>query len=260
MVLETCSAKPRERSNAALMHRPDLRPLHDLLESRPRRDVVLALKHPYLASWLSYLARRHRVHLPDPGDVSPTLEQVPRLRGGAGLAELSTGAMVLTGPQGAFARVDPGDMRLLGSGEWFLLWQAGSRGWAVPLGISNPNGLEALDGRPYFWIGGPPTALDVLAGGPGELVLSADFRPGPIAGGGSRRSFVVRTSAGHEQRLATEGGELSARVPLPAGRTRITLEALDAPAPPGPGQADLRPMVLGVHGLSLAFVPNPTGR
>src|SRR5437762_9166697 len=53
--------------------------------------------------------------------------------------------------------------------------------------------------------------------------------------------------------VETAAGEHRLAVPLPAGRTTVYLQALDAPAPPAPGQADLRPMVLGVQGLSLTL-------
>jgi hypothetical protein len=245
MALDTCSGRPHDRSNAALMHGAELRRLQEALERRgPRRDVVITLGHPYVAAWLSYLARRHRVHLAGSAPPDPNL---------------SGEVLVITARQGAFARVEAGDMWRLHSGEWSELWQADSRRWAVPLDVGNPNGLEVLNGLPFFWVGGPPTRLEMLAGTPGELILSARFRPGPGMPESAPLRLLVRTSAGHEQHVETAAGEHRLAVPLPAGRTTISLQALDPPAPPAPGQADLRPMVLGVQGLALTFVPGPAG-
>jgi hypothetical protein len=254
MVLATTRPDPRPRSNAYLLHSADLARLQDCLGGAAGDDLLLAQHDGYLNSWLGYFARKSRVHLLEPDYFRPDqlAELGPRVTWDpAGSPDLP---VVLTRKQGAFARVEPGEMDLEWEGAWFQLWRARSPHWALPVVLTNANGLESLDGAPFFWVGGKPTALELVAGAPGRVTLRGTFTPGPGIPGVADRSLRLSTSAGYTRELHTTGGAFALTLPVPAGRSTISLQSLDEALGPTPN-GDSRPLLLGVRGLDLAFSP-----
>jgi hypothetical protein len=255
MVLHTSSQQPRPRSYSALMHSPDMRRLQDLLSRDPTSGVVIAHRHAYIATWASYFAREKRIRLCQPGCFGTILDEVLRREGGSDLGRCAAPAIIVTEPQQKLAPRPEGDLFSLWSGTLVQVWRADSPRWAVPLAVSNPNGLEVLDGAPFFWMGGGPTRIELLTGAPGIVTLSAHFLPGPRLPGRKEWHLLLRSSARHEQQSTIGGGTDAVSIPVPAGRTTLILEALDEPLPLTPGQPECRPMVVGVQGLSFQFQP-----
>jgi hypothetical protein len=254
MVQETVALKSDYRSNAAILANVDLLELQTRLERSHGQNLVIAQTNGFDRAWLSYFARHNRVWLCEPSVIDWDMSKYPpiaeRLRFDLPPADVQ----LITESSRIFSHIEPGDVRRVWSGEKYALWQTNSAGWAVPGRAHNSCGWERLEGRPFFWIGGAATEIDILAGSAGQLTLSAHFQPGPGLPDRKLRRLRIRTSAGHDAEWCTEGGDHCLDMPIPAGKSTVYLESLDQPASHRPGD-DPRPLLLGVHGLSMSFRP-----
>jgi hypothetical protein len=258
MVLKSASAKPRPRSGADVLLVADMRRLQDLLEELPECNVLIGHPNAYHRSWLAYFARRHRVWLADSTIVDADLRNVPALAATLDLKNLPKELRIITQHKGAFAAVAAGDLPLAWAGDSYQLWQVTClrSHWALPLRLINPNGLETVDQQPFFWMGGPPTQVDVLAGAPGTLKLHAVLQAGPSLPTNAACRLRITTTDGFEHELRVIGGPQTMIIPLPAGRSTISLQALQQPNEVVVGN-DPRPMLIGVQGLEAMFEPAP---
>jgi hypothetical protein len=259
MLLGPAQSELQPRSFAYELQGPDLRHLQHQLEATRGRDLILAQRHNLFNSWLIYFARRHRLHLLDTAYFNEAQQIEMRPKRIWDTSRLPAAPAVLTRLKGAFVRIDPGDMRLTWEGEWFQLWDARSRRWALPVSLDNANGVEALGGLSYLWVGGPATRLEILAGAPGHVTLTAALRPGPSVRGRPTRRLRLQSPDGKVQELTASAGTFSLAVPVKEGLNAVTLQALDAPEP-GAVSGDPRPLVLGVWGLSMSYAPGRSDR
>ena len=117
--------------------------------------------------------------------------------------------------------------------------------------MDNPNGIEQVAGLPFFWIGGPATVVRVATAGAGEIDLAADVIGGPsrAAGAPPPRLRVSVPAVGLVREVTVAGGAWTLRVPVAAGATAISLEALDAPTVVQQTNGDRRPLLIGVSNL-----------
>jgi hypothetical protein len=237
-----------------------MRRLQRDLERSGGGELVIAHLDGFERSWLAYFGRRHRVRLAFSTLVDVDLAGVPEAAPALDTSAVARPLLIVTqhGPQ--FRRVCPGaGLEPAYAGESCQLWRAASAEWALPLALVSPNGLEWVDGGPYFWLGGPAARLDVLAGAAGRLTLRATLLPGPSLPRALKRRVRVRTSGGFEAEHHTQGGPATIEVPVAAGRSAVWLECPDRPAaPPAPG-GDPRPLLLGVQGLEVSFTPEAAG-
>jgi hypothetical protein len=138
----------------------------------------------------------------------------------------------------------------------FRLWSSAEPDWAFIADITNANGLELVDGRPFFWVGGGDSVVDVVANRNEDVDLSATFRPGPSVASKSTRTISVSTSSGFTGEFEIQPGDGVITVPVQSGHTNIVLRALDQPNVATLPNGDPRSLVLGVQGLTLQ-VDNP---
>lgn len=117
--------------------------------------------------------------------------------------------------------------------------------------VSNPNGMETLDGKPFFWMGGGPTLLDVESPADGEITLRFESHPGPSHPESSWRHLRIAIP-GWEAIVAVEAGEVRIKTPVKRGENEIALEILEKPTAFSLPNGDIRPLMLGVLGLSIA--------
>jgi hypothetical protein len=258
MILQRQPSSPDWRHFETRLTAPDMRRIRDLLERSAGNDLFIAHNDWYLKSWLGYFGRRNRVWFFTPSLVNIELGQYPQTARMQSAQDLPAQALVVGewGDQSSiFARVSPGDTRLEWSGHSLQLWRTLSSNWAFPHSVTNPNGLESRGGQPFFWIGGSPTFIDVVAGRAGSLTFTATFMLGPSLPETRTRKLRVSSTAGCEFDLVTAGGHESFKVPVLAGKTRVSLLALDPPTRARLENGDQRPLVLGVQGLEALFRP-----
>lgn len=117
--------------------------------------------------------------------------------------------------------------------------------------IQNPNGLERLDGMPFFWIGQGSTIVSVQTPYTGTLTLQAQFILGPSLPGVKSRKLLVAVSGGYKQEVNIGQGESTIRIPAPAGQVQVELIPLDKSTIAITGNNDTRPLLLGVKGLKV---------
>jgi hypothetical protein len=231
--------------------------LQDRLPRSDARSLIIAHTQPFQRSWLTYFGRKQRIWLIEPSVIDIDFTRRPGGERLVSLDELPPDVLAVTEQGKLFSEVAPGEMDLLWSGQTLQLWRAASRRWALPVTIRNPNGVEQLDGRPFFWVGSEAAEVEVLAGCPGKLTLSADFLPGPSLPTTMTRRLEARTSHGHRAEVVIEPGAGTVTVPIGTGRTTVLLRGLDRSTRVlGPGD-DPRPLLVGVHGLRAAFRPDP---
>jgi hypothetical protein len=116
--------------------------------------------------------------------------------------------------------------------------------------IVNENGLEQVGGEPFFWMGKGTTKVMIQSSRAGHLILEAGFTPGPSLPGVALRRVHVTTDHGHDSIVKILAGRQSLQVPIPQGRTVVSLTPLDLPTVRTLPNGDSRPLLLGVHGLS----------
>jgi hypothetical protein len=253
MTSRTGTLIERPRSATHLVLAPDMRQLQGILEASSGQDLVIIHPDPLQNSWLAYFGRHDRVRLAYSEIVDLDLARLPEAAAALSVTPPDS-SLFVTRHEGRFQEVRPGELELLWSGVACQLWRARSQRWALPLKIVNPNGLELLGGRPFFWVGGAATRIDVLAGCPGQLTLQATALPGPARPETQERRLSIR-HGWESQTCATQGGPLTLVVRVPAGRSTILLEALDSPSVARTANGDPRPLLLGVQDLKMSFAP-----
>jgi hypothetical protein len=252
LALETARAEPAPRSAAHVLLDPDMRELEDTLEALAGRDLVIVhSRGPMVTGWLSYFARRNRVWLADPEVFSDDIRKTPSARPILDLGRAPVDALLLTDrhPRHA-ARPSPG-ARVLWENRSFQLWTPVPGPWAVVLRTDNRNGLETVDGKPFFWIGHGDTRLVVLAGQAGRLALGAEFHPGVF---GPDQRVDVYGASGRAATLVSRDGRQSVQVPVTHGITEVRLVPQGRFLSRHP--TDPRLMVVGVRDLAASFEPS----
>jgi hypothetical protein len=123
----------------------------------------------------------------------------------------------------------------------------------LPLGVRNPNGLEEVDGTAFFWVGGPETRIDVVTGAAGVVTVRATTTLGPSVENAPDRRIHVATDHGCSQDVVAREGRSTWTLPVPAGRTSISLLDVDQPSRGVLPNGDTRPLLLGVRDVQLSF-------
>jgi len=117
--------------------------------------------------------------------------------------------------------------------------------------IQNQNGLEEMDGTPFFWMGQGDTIIDVVTAYAGTLRLSAELLPGANIPYQSERNLLLELDTGYHRIFTVYGGPNTITIPVPAGASRIQLRPLDQPLEITRSDGETRPLILGVHNLTV---------
>jgi hypothetical protein len=116
--------------------------------------------------------------------------------------------------------------------------------------VNNLNDLEVLDGKPFFWMGGDATILDVDSPVDGKIIFHFDGHPGPSHPASPLRH--LRVAANHwETVVQIRRGRVNIKIPVKRGENEITLEILEKPTVSSLANGDSRPLMLGVHNFSI---------
>jgi hypothetical protein len=120
--------------------------------------------------------------------------------------------------------------------------------------IDNPNGLEQLDGLPFFWMGSSATTLTIVSLQAGTAEVSANFILGPSLPNVAERHVQVAYGDGYREVFVLSGGKHSLTIPIVAGKTTISLLVLDKPSQAALSNGDKRVLLLGVQDLNIRLM------
>lgn len=259
MVLESTRLKPTERYNGYYLIAPEMQQLQEHLESlRDEKlfyfEVDSTWDTGFVNAWLAYFARHNQIWLGNPHLNGLDLSSIPETKSIVELKAIPRDVLVLRRADTRNVAL-PTQQTLLWSNSSYQLWKSDTASWIVPLQFKNLNGLEAVNGQPFFWLGRGDTAMRLLVGKSGQLRMTATFVLGPSAPALIARRVLLTTDHGYRQEVVLEGGIHSIVLPVESGAMTITLQPLDQPTVTKQRNGDTRPLLLGVQGLRLELEP-----
>jgi hypothetical protein len=125
--------------------------------------------------------------------------------------------------------------------------------------VQNKNGLETVDGQPFFWMGDGQSILDIRASRDGVAQVKFHAEPGPGLPDTSERSVLLQTAGGYSTLIKIEQeSDVVAVFPVQKGINFVQMNPLDkATHLNGPADSQ-RPLVLGVLGIEVSLLPPGT--
>jgi len=213
-------------------------------------SVIVTLYDPTATQWFLYYLRDVAIrplfyHHPYLG--SNNLNAFANLQGVNG--NISDMRYLLTDDKQLFSS---SSSRLIWSGGPYHLFEIAGDGWAVIYNLINPNGLEQYHGEQFFWVGGDDTVIKLAAGRDGELVLTANFLPGPSLPTSNVRNILIKTNSGYKKIMQIDSScRLSVLLPIQKGENQVRIIALDRPAIRVLPNGDTRPLLVQINGLRL---------
>jgi hypothetical protein len=125
------------------------------------------------------------------------------------------------------------------------------------VGVDNPNGLEVVHEKPFFWIGGGDTCLSVRSPREGAMRISFHAEPGPSLPTTPIRNLGLRTADGFTKSVVLKDyPNVEIAVPINQGQNEICLSPLDKPTVLEQPNGDRRPLLVGVSNLQVEFLPD----
>ncbi len=134
----------------------------------------------------------------------------------------------------------------------YRLWNTGSSNWAIVTEVRVPNGLERVAEKPFFWMGGGPTRLRLIAREAGCVRVSATMIPGPRVKRTDGRTITIESTAGQHETVALSAGSEPLCVARAARRQRhhAGSKRQARPAAAGTGQTAVGRGADGCHDSS----------
>jgi hypothetical protein len=147
----------------------------------------------------------------------------------------------------------------------YAVWEPPADTWVIAQVARAGNGIEAVDGRPFFWIGGLPFEVVITSPRTGAVELSATFVAGPSIDPATRgRRVAIAGGAAPPCLEVVHEGPSAVYIPVTAGDNHVSIEAVDPIAIPVQANGDTRPLALGVVHPQIRFLtelpPAASGR
>ena len=242
IVLFSAAEREEDRPYAVWSGRGCVTQLRDLASLQflsPHKAVILDISDVFLQSWAVYFMRNVNTVLPSPVGYLAMPHITPLL-----LRARSTGSMPVAG-------------RLHVGADRQAVWSDGafsvtSTDMPQITEISNPNGVETVDGEQFVWVGSEPLTLTVSAPQTGRYILWADgFVLGPSLPGKQQRAMKIDQGA---DSFTININPNSAGIPvvLPQGASIVKISCLDQRTVVRLSNGDTRPLLLGIKGLSIS--------
>ena len=217
--------------------------IKDIVGPRP---VIVAVNDPIANEWAVYFLRNMPISLTQYRAYMAQAHVIPLMQRAREI-DITKVKYAVTDSKGSFPKSD-----LLWKGGPYYLWKLKDNRWLQPTEIRNPNGLEKLSGKPFFWIGKGDTEIDLLSTENGTAVISAEFLLGPSLPDKPDRRLVLLTDKGYQTNIIiAKNGPQEITVPVVRGKNRIILHPLDRPSVSITGNGDKRPLLIGVRGLKV---------
>ncbi len=124
------------------------------------------------------------------------------------------------------------------------------------VGVNNPNGLEVVNNRPFFWIGQGSTCLAVRSSRAGAATLTLQASPGPGIPETAQRNLRVSTALGYTTTvLVANYPTVEIHVLIQPGINEVCLTPLDKPTVLDYPNGDQRPLLLGISEVRIQLAP-----
>ncbi|HUI08008.1 MAG TPA: hypothetical protein VL486_13500 [Verrucomicrobiae bacterium] len=123
-------------------------------------------------------------------------------------------------------------------------------------GVNNPNGLELVDGKPFFWIGDGDTCLSIRSTRAGTALITFHAEAGPSAPGSPQRTLLLKAAHKYSRLVLIEQyPQVAISFPVDAGLSEVCLTPQDKPTVLEQPNGDRRPLLLGVSDLQVKLLP-----
>jgi hypothetical protein len=120
------------------------------------------------------------------------------------------------------------------------------------VGVTNPNGLEVVNRKPFFWVGSGSTCLNIRSSQDGRAVLSFTATAGPSLISTAVRRIAITTPAGYSDTVVIAHYPMATMsFPVVKGFNEVCLIPLDTPDRRLTNQK--RTLLLGVSDLRIAL-------
>jgi hypothetical protein len=257
MLWRSTHAEQVPRTIAWMLLDPNMTAAAHRLEQESGSDMLIATADVTSNPWLAYYARHNRIWF-NCAEINRTPEAAwpPQHLSMFHLAEVPPSCLVLASKFPALDVAPPAGARLEWANDAYQLWRTTGRTWALPTAFRSSIAPEHKDGRPFFWMGVEPVTLEVIAGCPTTLSLRGKVVAGPFRGpAGPAWQLVISTDHGWATQLQGTGCDLALDVPLPAGKTVLTLSIPETFDLIHVFQEHFSAEVLGLDGLRLSWTP-----
>jgi len=213
------------------------------------KPVLVTVNDNIANEWAVYFLRNMPISLVQYRAYMAQTHVVPFMQRARGV-DITKVKYALTDSERSFPESD-----LLWQGGPYYLWKLKDSRWIQPTEIRNPNGLEKLSGKPFFWIGEGNTEIDLLSTVNGTATIFAEFLLGPSLPDKPDRRLVLLTDKGYQAKIIiARNGLEEITVPVIKGKNRIILQPLDRPSVAVTGNGDRRPLLIGVRGLKVRLM------
>lgn len=243
LVILLCALEREEdHPNAIWAGKGCMTQVRDLASLRflsPQKAVVVDIPDDFLQPWAIYYMRDVNTILPSPAGylamphIKPYLARAKSATALPAIGRLNVGfVQEAIWSDGVFS-ITPADKPAVTN-------------------LSNPNGVEFLDGAQFVWVGPDPLSVKVIVPRDGRYLIRAErFMPGPSLP--EKRSRSIKIEQGSTSFTIEVGPDTtSIPVELSKGENTINISCLDRPTVARLSNGDIRPLLLGIRRLFLS--------
>lgn len=122
--------------------------------------------------------------------------------------------------------------------------------------ISNPNGIDIVNNKNFYWLGDQKTLIDIQSSFTGIISIVGDFTMGPSLPEITERNLMVTSIINGEAQsfnFVMRPGRNKIEIPVNRGNNKIELSVLNEPAVHSLPNGDPRVLLLGLQNIQFRF-------
>jgi hypothetical protein len=244
-----CVTLIREQQLGKIIRIRDIAPYRELQTIQPllhNSPVGISVVDPTASVWAMYYLRESVTHFfsyhsyPDQSHVRPRMFRSQSV-------DLGEIEYLLTDAKD----FQPENAEIVWHNSVYSLWKIEASSCFITK-IENPNGLEVLNDRLFFWVSNEATKIHFYAFRAGQVELLADYMPGPSSPELTQWKLALRTDSGIADEILILK-DFRIHIPARQGHNEITIQSLDRPTVFEFPNGDERTMLLGVSNLKLVY-------
>jgi hypothetical protein len=244
-----CVTLIREQQLGEIIRIKDIAPYRELQTIQPllhNSPVGISVIDPTASLWAMYYLRESSTYFfsyhsyPDQAHVRPGMSRSQPV-------DLNEIKYLLTDAKD----FQPENADLVWHNSVYSLWKIKAPPCFITK-IENPNGLEVLNGRLFFWLSNEATRIHFYAFRAGQVELLADYMPGPSSPELIQWKLSLRTDSGIADEVLIHK-DFRIRILARQGHNEITVQSLDQPTVFKFPSGEERIILLGLSNLRLAY-------